>query len=62
MPTWLQALALVNPLTYMVGAIRALMISPDLDMTALAIDFGVLTLFVVALLVIASRLYPRVAV
>ena len=27
MPTWLQALAVVNPLTYMVGATRTLMIS-----------------------------------
>jgi len=62
MPTWLQAIALVNPLTYMVSAIRALMVQPDLDVSALALDFGVLSLFVVVLLLIATRLYPRVAV
>jgi ABC-2 type transport system permease protein len=62
MPNWLQAVALVNPLTYMVGAIRALMIQPDLDRAALATDFAVLTVFVVVLLLIAARLYPRVAV
>jgi len=62
MPSWLQAIALVNPLTYMVSAIRALMVQPDLDVSALALDFGVLSLFVVVLLLIATRLYPRVAV
>lgn len=62
MPTWLQAIALVNPLTYMVSATRALMVQPDLDIPSLAVDFGVLSLFVVVLLVIATRCYPRVAI
>jgi len=62
MPTWLQAIAVVNPLTYMVSAIRALMVQPDLDLSALALDFGVLTVVVVVLTMIAARLYPRVAV
>ena len=62
MPTWLQAIAIVNPLTYMVSAIRSLMILPDLDLQALALDFGVLSMFTVVLLLIATRLYPRVAI
>jgi ABC-2 type transport system permease protein len=62
MPSWLQALAVVNPLTYMVGATRALMISPVIDITQLATDFGVLTIWTVVLLLIAARLYPRVAI
>jgi len=62
MPTWLQAIAIVNPLTYMVSAIRSLMILPDLDVQALALDFGVLSIFAIAMLLIAARLYPRVAI
>ena len=62
MPTWLQAIAIVNPLTYMVSAIRSLMILPDLDLQALALDFGVLSIFAIAMLLIAARLYPRVAI
>ena len=62
MPTWLQAIAIVNPLTYMVSAIRSLMILHDLDLQALALDFGVLSMFTIVLLLIATRLYPRVAI
>jgi len=62
MPSWLQALATVNPLTYMVGATRALMLSPDIDLSSLALDFGVLTIWVAVLTVIAARCYPRVAI
>jgi ABC-2 type transport system permease protein len=62
MPSWLQAVALVNPLTYMVSATRALMVSPDIDLQALALDFGVLSVFALVLLFIAARCYPRVAV
>jgi hypothetical protein len=46
----------------MVGATRALMVSPTLDPAGLATDFGVLSLFVVVLLAIATRCYPKVAV
>lgn len=62
MPTWLQAVAAVNPLTYMVGALRALMVSPTIDTTALAIDFLALGVTVTLLIAIATKLYPRVAV
>lgn len=62
MPSWLQAVALVNPLTYMVSATRALMVQPDLDPSSLMTDFGVLTVFAVVMLLIAARLYPKVAI
>jgi len=62
MPTWLQAIAIVNPLTYMVSATRALMVQPNIDVQALALDFGVLSIFAIAMLLIAARLYPRVAI
>ena len=62
MPSWLQAISAVNPLTYMVGATRALMVTPDIDPAAIALDFGVLSIWVIVLMLIAARLYPRVAV
>lgn len=62
MPGWLQVIAAANPLTYMVGALRALMVSPTFDATAVAIDFIALGISSTVLLVIASKLYPRVAV
>ena len=62
MPSWLQAISAVNPLTYMVGAIRALMVTPVIDLSAIALDFGVLSIWVIVLMLIAARLYPRVAV
>jgi ABC-2 type transport system permease protein len=62
MPNWLQALAAVNPLTYMVGALRALMVSPTFDAGALAVDFIALGVTVTVLIAIATKLYPRVAV
>ena len=62
MPDWLKAIAAVNPLTYMVGATRALMVTPQIDLSAIALDFGVLSIWVIVLMLIAARLYPRVAV
>ena len=46
----------------MASAIRTLMVQPNIDMQALALDFGVLSIFAVVTLLIAARLYPRVAV
>jgi ABC-2 type transport system permease protein len=62
MPAWLQLIATVNPLTYMVGAIRMLMVAPTVDPMVIAIDFLALVIAFVGMLVIATRLYPRVAV
>src|SRR5207249_4010347 len=58
MPGWLRVVAAVNPLTYQVDALRALMIQGGISTFGLGFDFavlaGVLALFVAA----ASRLYP----
>jgi len=59
MPGWLQAVALVNPLTYMVDAIRGLMIVGGSAEHGLPLDVGVLAGGLAVLIVIASRLYPR---
>jgi len=48
MPDWMQAIAKVNPLTYMTDAVRQLTILP-LDVSALMIDFAYLSIFAAAL-------------
>ncbi len=61
MPNWLQVVAHVNPLTYQVDALRGLMVQGASESFPLALDFGVLAFTTVVLIVIAARLYPRLA-
>jgi ABC-2 type transport system permease protein len=61
MPPWLQAVAAVNPLTYMVDAIRALMVTGAVSQHGLALDAAVLGGVTVVLVAIGARLYPRLA-
>ena len=62
MPNWLQVISAANPLTYMVGAVRALMVVRDVDVGGVVTDFAALSIVTVLLLLLATRLYPRVAV
>ena len=62
MPDWLKVVAHVNPLTYMVDALRGAHGVGRIGVSfPLALDFGVLVFASAVLLVIASRLYPRLA-
>lgn len=61
MPEWLKAVAIVNPLTYMVDAIRSLMIVGAAATVSIPVDLAVLVVGLVALVVIGARLYPRLA-
>lgn len=58
MPNWLRIVALVNPLTYLVDALRGLMIQGGTSVHGLTVDFGVMLGFFTILAVIASRMYP----
>ncbi len=60
MPGWLRTVARLNPLSYEVDALRALMISGGTSTFGLATDFGVLVAATVVLVVLASYIYPRV--
>ncbi|MCL5067615.1 MAG: ABC transporter permease [Thaumarchaeota archaeon] len=44
MPFWLQPIALINPITYSSSIIRSLLYSPNLDLSSLALDTGLLAL------------------
>jgi ABC-2 type transport system permease protein len=58
MPRWLQAVAVLNPLTYLVDALRGIMIQGGQSMHPLYVDLGVMAIIFVILATIASRLYP----
>lgn len=61
MPSWLQVLARLNPLTYQVDALRSLMVVGGSATFPIGLDVGVLALTLVCLLAVAARLYPRLA-
>ncbi|HEY5476037.1 MAG TPA: ABC transporter permease [Tepidiformaceae bacterium] len=61
MPRWLQVVAHGNPLTYQVDGLRALMPRGGSSQFGLGLDFVVLSGVMLLLVLIGSRLYPRVA-
>lgn len=60
MPDWLKALAHVNPLTYEVDALRTFMINGGQSQYGIGFDFAALTLSILILTAIATKLYPNV--
>ena len=58
MPGWLRVISAINPLTYQVDALRALMIVGGTSVHGLGIDFAVLAGFLALFVAIGSRLYP----
>jgi len=61
MPGWLQSVARLNPLTYLVDALRGTMIVGGEATYGLAQDFGVLLAVFVLFTAVAARLYPELA-
>jgi ABC-2 type transport system permease protein len=62
MPTWLRVLSVVNPLTYEVDALRALMVRGGVSLFGVGTDVGILLAWTVFLILAAARLYPRIVV
>jgi len=58
MPPWLQAVARANPLTYLVDALRGLMVNGGHSVFGAGADVGVQAGVFAVLLAIAARLYP----
>jgi ABC-2 type transport system permease protein len=58
MPQWLQVIARVNPLTYLVDVLRGLMIEGGQSLYGLGFDLEILGIILVAMVAIAARLYP----
>jgi ABC-2 type transport system permease protein len=60
MPHWLQLIARVNPLTYLVNALRALMVQGGTSSVGLPLDFAILAVVFIALIALGARLYPGI--
>ena len=60
MPAWLQVVAHVNPLTYEVDALRALMVSGGESVYGVGLDFAVLLAATGLIVLLGARLYPTV--
>ncbi len=59
MPAWLRTISSLNPLTYEVDGLRALMLAGGTSKYGVAFDLAVLAAVFLALVGIAARLYPR---
>jgi ABC-2 type transport system permease protein len=60
MPVWLQAISQVNPLTYEVDALRALMVVGGPTVYGVMTDVAMLLAATAVLVIVAARLYPKV--
>jgi len=61
MPSWLRTVATLNPLSYLVDALRGAMILGGHSVHGLAMDFGIMAAVFLLMLVIAAKLYPGLA-
>lgn len=62
MPRWLQVSSHLNPLTYEVDAIRALMISGTTSMYGIGTDMLILILATTILVGLGGKIYPNIAI
>lgn len=60
MPTWLKIVAHINPLSYQVDLLRALMVTGGTSTFGIGMDFLMLIGMLVALIVVTSKLYPTI--
>ena len=59
MPKWLRSIALLNPLTYLVDALRGLMLKGGTSLYGVPLDCAGLLCVMLLLLAIAVRAYPH---
>ncbi len=62
MPLWLQFISHINPLTYEVDALRALMLAGGTSLYGVGVDVGILAAAMAILVAIGARLYPSVVI
>ena len=59
MPRWLQIISSINPLTYEVDGLRALMLTNGVTTYGLVLDMLVLATVTALLVALGARMYPR---
>jgi ABC-2 type transport system permease protein len=62
MPDWLQFFSHINPLTYEVDALRALMVNGAASAYGVGTDVAVLLFSLIFLVLIGARMYPKVVI
>jgi ABC-2 type transport system permease protein len=62
MPGWLQVISHVNPLTYEVDALRALMLAGGSSAFGIGLDLSILLISTGILIFIGAYLYPKVVI
>jgi ABC-2 type transport system permease protein len=62
MPGWLQVMAHINPLTYEVDALRALMVIGGTSVFGVGADVAILLAATMILVIIGGGMYPNVAI
>jgi ABC-2 type transport system permease protein len=60
MPSWLQVIAQINPLTYAVDALRGLMIVGGSSVYGVGLDLLLLLVGMMVMVLIGAKVYPRV--
>jgi ABC-2 type transport system permease protein len=61
MPGWLKVISHLNPLTYVVDALRTCMLEGSSSSFGLNLDYAVILSATIILVFIGARLYPRLA-
>lgn len=61
MPGWLRVIAQINPLTYLIDALRGLMITGGEHVHGYVVDFSVMIAVFAVMLLVAVKLYPTLA-
>ena len=62
MPAWLKVISNLNPLTYVVDALRTFMLSGSTSSFGLGLNDAVILLTTIVLVFIGARLYPQLGV
>jgi ABC-2 type transport system permease protein len=62
MPAWLKVISHLNPLTYVVDALRTSMLAGSASSFGLGLDYAVILVTTVILVLIGARLYPQLGV
>ena len=62
MPGWLKIVSHLNPLTYVVDALRTFMLSGSTSSFGLGLNYAVILLTTIVLVFIGARLYPQLGV